>query len=69
MEFELNENQLLIQQNVREYAEENIEPSASERDQKQIFPKEIIQELGEMGYFGMLVRSREPTIQFGMELT
>lgn len=66
MNFELNENQLLIQQNVKKYAEENIEASASERDQKQIFPKEIIKELGEMGYFAMLVPESDGGVEFDM---
>ncbi len=55
MNFELTEEQLMIQQTAREFAQEKIAPSAVERDLKEEFPHDIIKELGELGFMGMMV--------------
>jgi alkylation response protein AidB-like acyl-CoA dehydrogenase len=55
MNFELTEEQLMIQQTAREFAQEKIAPSAVERDISTEFPHEIIKELGELGFMGMMV--------------
>lgn len=55
MNFNLTEDQLLIQQTAREFAETEVMPGALERDKKAEFPKEIIQKLGELGFMGMMV--------------
>jgi alkylation response protein AidB-like acyl-CoA dehydrogenase len=64
MDFQLSDEQKLIQQTVKEFAEEQIAPSAAERDQNEKFPKEIIKELGEMGYLGMLIPESEGGVGF-----
>ncbi len=55
MNFELNEEQLMIQQTAREFAETEIAPSTIERDIKAEFPTEIVKKLGELGFMGMMV--------------
>jgi len=55
MNFQFTEDQLLIQQTAKEFAEKEIAPTAVERDKNAIFPKEIIKQLGEMGFMGMMV--------------
>jgi butyryl-CoA dehydrogenase len=55
MNFELNENQKLIQETARKYAQEKIEKIASEIDRTGEFPKEIIKEMAEMGFMGMII--------------
>ena len=55
MNFELTEEQLMIQQMAREFAQEKIAPSAVERDLKEVFPHEIIKEMGGLGFMGMMV--------------
>ncbi|GMU85882.1 MAG: acyl-CoA dehydrogenase [Ignavibacteriales bacterium] len=55
MNFELTEDQLMIQQSAREFAEAEIAPSAIERDINAEFPYEIIKKLGEQGFLGMMV--------------
>ncbi|MCA0389958.1 MAG: acyl-CoA dehydrogenase [Bacteroidetes bacterium] len=55
MNFELTEEQLMIQQTAREFAQEKIAPSAVERDINAEFPHDIIKELGELGFMGMMV--------------
>jgi len=55
MNFELNENQKLIQETARRYAQERIEKIAGEIDRTGEFPKEIIKEMAEMGFMGMII--------------
>lgn len=55
MNFDFTEDQLLIQQTAREFAEAEIKPTVLERDIKAEFPAEIIQKLGELGFMGMMV--------------
>ena len=54
--FNLTEDQEMIQKMVREFAEERIAPSVLERDDKHIFDREIVDELGEMGLAGHWVK-------------
>lgn len=53
MEFTLTEEQALIQQAAREFAQEYLEPFASKRDEESHFPKEIIKKMAEMDFTGM----------------
>ncbi|MCO4743230.1 MAG: acyl-CoA dehydrogenase family protein [Proteobacteria bacterium] len=53
--FELTEDQAEIRDLAREFAREQILPGATERDRSHEFPKEIIAQLGEMGFLGMFV--------------
>jgi alkylation response protein AidB-like acyl-CoA dehydrogenase len=55
MIFELTEDQKLIQQSAKEFAEQEIAPTALERDKTGEFPYAIIKQLGEMGFMGMMV--------------
>lgn len=55
MNFEFTEEQLMIQQTAREFAEAEIAPTAVERDKTGEFPTEIVKKLGELGFMGMMV--------------
>jgi alkylation response protein AidB-like acyl-CoA dehydrogenase len=55
MNFILNENQALIKQSVREFAERHIRPKVMEWDEAQYFPKELFREMGKSGMMGILV--------------
>lgn len=55
MDFELNENQKLIQETARRFAQEKIEPIAGEIDKTGEFPHEIIKEMAELGLMGMII--------------
>ncbi len=55
MNFNFTEDQLMIQQTAREFAQAEIAPTAVERDKKGEFPTEIIKKLGELGFMGMMV--------------
>ncbi len=55
MNFDFTEDQLMIQQTAREFAQSEIAPSAVERDKNAVFPYEIVKKLGELGFMGMMV--------------
>lgn len=55
MNFELTEEQLMIQQAARDFAQTELLPGVIERDEKQLFPTEQIKKLGELGFLGMMV--------------
>ena len=55
MNFQLTEDQLMIQQTAREFAQAEIIPSSIERDKKAEFPSDIVKKLGELGFMGMMV--------------
>ncbi len=49
----LTEEQIMIRDTAREYAENELMPGAEERDEKEIYPKELITALGELGFMGV----------------
>jgi len=53
MKFELTEDQKVMQKMVREFAEKEVAPGASERDEKEEFSREIADAMGEMGFSGI----------------
>lgn len=53
MNFELTEEQELIRQTVRDFAEREIKPIAQELDEKEMFSEELTRKIGELGLFGM----------------
>jgi alkylation response protein AidB-like acyl-CoA dehydrogenase len=55
MNFEFTETQLMIQQTARKFAEEELAPSAIERDEKEEFPFDAVKKLGELGFMGMMI--------------
>ena len=55
MNFELTDEQKLIQKTAKDLAKDHIEMGAIERDEKKIWPKEIIQEMSSLGFMGMMV--------------
>lgn len=55
MNFDFTEDHIMIQQSAKEFAQEAIAPSAVERDINAEFPADIIKQLGELGFLGMMV--------------
>jgi len=53
MDFELTEEQQLIRETVRDFAEREIKPIAQELDEKAEFSYELTEKIGELGLFGM----------------
>jgi butyryl-CoA dehydrogenase len=52
MDFDLTEEQHMIQDTIRKFAKEEIAPVASENDKKAQFPRDIFQKLAELGFMG-----------------
>ncbi|MFT7153130.1 MAG: alkylation response protein AidB-like acyl-CoA dehydrogenase [Bacteroidia bacterium] len=55
MDFSQNENQKMIADMCRDFAEKNIRPKMMEWDESQEFPVQLFKEMGELGLMGMLV--------------
>lgn len=55
MHFQLTEEQLMIQKAARDFAENECKPGVIERDEKQIFPREQVMKLADLGFLGMMV--------------
>lgn len=55
MDFNLTEEQLMVQQAARDFAQNELLPGVIERDEKQIFPADEIKKMGELGFMGMMV--------------
>jgi alkylation response protein AidB-like acyl-CoA dehydrogenase len=55
MLFQLSEEQLMIQQAARDFAQTELKPGVIERDEHQKFPAEQVRKLGELGFLGMMV--------------
>lgn len=55
MNFQLSEDHLLIQESARDFAQNEIAPTAVQRDKDASFPYDLVKKLGELGFMGMMV--------------
>jgi alkylation response protein AidB-like acyl-CoA dehydrogenase len=55
MNFNADENQQMIMQTVKDFAEKNIKPHVMEWDETQEFPIHVFKKMGELGLMGILV--------------
>ncbi len=53
MNFTLTPEQEDIRKMVREFAAKSVAPTAAERDEKELFPREIFDQMGELGLLGL----------------
>jgi alkylation response protein AidB-like acyl-CoA dehydrogenase len=58
IDFGFSEEQELIREQVRRFAEEQIQPGARQRDRDHEYPADIIAAMGELGLLGMMVEER-----------
>ena len=58
MQFQLTEEQLMIQKAAREFAQQECKPGVIERDEAQKFPTEQVKKMGELGFMGMMVNPK-----------
>jgi len=65
MNFESTENQGMISDMVRDFAERNIRPNMMEWDESQTFPKDLFHEMGKLGLMGVLVPTEYGGSGFG----
>src|SRR6266851_7164275 len=55
MDFELNESQRKLVEMVRDFCVREVKPHAMEWDREERFPREVVEQLGELGLLGMTV--------------
>jgi alkylation response protein AidB-like acyl-CoA dehydrogenase len=55
MNFEKNENQLMIAQMVRDFAEREIRPNMNQWDADEHFPVDVMKKMGELGLLGIYI--------------
>ena len=55
MDFSISEEQKMIQEAAREFAQNELLPGVIERDETQKFPAEQVKRMGELGFMGMMV--------------
>jgi len=55
MEFSYSEELLEIKKTVREFAEREIRPHVMEWDEMQIFPRDVLAQLADLGFMGVLI--------------
>ncbi len=55
MDFSLTEEQLMIKEAAKDFANLELLPGVIERDEKQYFPPELRQKMAEMGFMGIMV--------------
>lgn len=65
MNFELNENQTMISQMVRDFSEKEIRPNLNKWDSDEIFPVETMKKMGELGLLGIFVPEEYGGAGFG----
>jgi alkylation response protein AidB-like acyl-CoA dehydrogenase len=65
MEIELNDNQKMISQMVRDFGAKHIRPKVMEWDEAQEFPLPLFKELGKIGLMGVLVPEQYGGSGFG----
>ena len=58
MDFTLSEEQRMIQQAARDFAQNELLPGVIERDEAQRFPTEEVKKMGELGFMGMMVNPK-----------
>lgn len=65
LDFSTSENQKMVAQMVRDFAEKHIRPNIMEWDEKQQFPVDTFRELGKLGLMGVLVPTEYGGSGFG----
>jgi len=55
MNFDFTEEQKMIMESARDFAQAEVAPTSIERDIKAEFPTEIVKKMGELGFLGMMV--------------
>lgn len=55
MDFSLTEEHLMIRDAARDFAKAELLPGVIERDEKQVFPDELVKKMGDLGFMGIMV--------------
>lgn len=55
MDFSLTEEHLMIRDAARDFAKTELLPGVIERDEKQVFPNDLVRKMGDLGFMGIMV--------------
>ncbi len=66
MDFELSEEQKLIQQTARDFATRELEPEAGKREHEHIFPKDLLKKMAGLGLMGVNVEEQYGGVEAGV---
>lgn len=55
MDFKLTEEQIMVRDAARDFARTELLPGVIERDEKQEFPKDLVQKMADLGFMGIMV--------------
>jgi alkylation response protein AidB-like acyl-CoA dehydrogenase len=55
MDFSLTEEHIIIRDAAREFAQNKLLPGVIERDESQFFPDDLVKQMGELGFMGIMV--------------
>lgn len=58
VQFQLSEEQLMIRQAARDFAQKELKPGVIDRDEHQRFPTDQVKKLGELGFLGLMVEPK-----------
>ncbi len=53
--FHITSEQEMVRLMAKDFAKKELEPYAGERDEKEIFPEEVIKKMGQLGFMGMMI--------------
>ena len=65
MDFELNDDQRAFQTTARQFARDVMAPQAAEWDARQVFPKEVLRQAGELGFMALYTPEADGGIALG----
>ncbi|HWB63723.1 MAG TPA: acyl-CoA dehydrogenase family protein [Chitinophagales bacterium] len=65
MNFDYNENQIMIAQSIKDFADREIRPDLMKWDEEQYFPKDLFHKMGELGFMGVFVPEKYNGAGFG----
>ncbi|NOI14134.1 acyl-CoA dehydrogenase family protein [Vibrio hepatarius] len=65
MDFELTEDQRAFAEAASQFAKEQLAPMAAEWDEKQIFPTQVLQQAGEMGFLSLYTPQEQGGLGLG----
>jgi len=65
MDFQFNDEQIMLKKVVRDFAEKEIKPHIMEWDEVQHFPKNLFHTMGEMGFLGVTVPEKWEGAEYG----
>ena len=54
MDFSLTEQQKIVRDTFSRFCDEKVKPVAAEIDEAEQYPRDLIDQLGELGFYGLL---------------